>query len=102
MTDNRLALIVEFHAALGKRDDLREAILAIIGPTRAEAGCLLYDLHEDIADPDVFAFYEIWESPAHHAAHDSTPHITSFVARLPDLTAEPARILKLRRVEPDV
>jgi quinol monooxygenase YgiN len=100
VTDDRLALIVELRAAPGRARELREAVFAIIGPTRTEDGCLLYDLHEDVADPDVLAFYEIWATPAHHAAHDATEHITSFVARLPELTAEPPRVLRLRRIEP--
>ncbi len=100
MTDDRIALVVEFHAAAGRDDDLRTALLGIVGPTRAEDGCLLYDLHDDPADPGHFAFYEIWRTPQAHAAHDLTDHITRFVARIPELTAEPPRLLRLRPLEP--
>jgi quinol monooxygenase YgiN len=48
----------------------------------------------------VLAFYEIWETPSHHAAHDATPHIIELVTRLPELTAEPPRVRRLRRIEP--
>ena len=33
-------------------------------------------------------------------AHDTTAHIAAFVARIPELTAEPPRLLRLRPVEP--
>ena len=100
MTDDRLALVVEFRAAPGRIDDLRTALLELTVATRAEDGCLRYDLHEDLGDPDVLAFYEVWASPAAHAAHDTTAHIAAFVARIPELTAEPPRLLRLRPVEP--
>ncbi len=99
-TDERLVLVVEFHAAPGRIDELRRALLDVVGPTRAEPGCVLYDLHDDPADADHLVFYEIWESREAHAAHDDTAHIRDLVARLPELTAEPPRMLRLRRVEP--
>jgi len=46
-------------------------------------------------------FYEIWASPAAHAAHDETEHIAALRAVLPELTAEPPRKLRLRQIEPD-
>jgi quinol monooxygenase YgiN len=99
MTDD-LALVVEFRAAPGRRDDLRTALLDLTVATRAEDGCLRYDLHEDVEDPDVLVFYEVWASPAAHAAHDATEHVTSFVERIPELAAEAPRMRRLSRIEP--
>jgi quinol monooxygenase YgiN len=100
MTDDSVALVVLFRAAPGRIDDLRSALLDLTVATRAEDGCVLYDLHEDVNDPDVLAFYEIWASPAAHAAHDATQHVQATVARFGDLLAEPPRVNRLRRVEP--
>jgi quinol monooxygenase YgiN len=100
MTDDSVALVVVFRAAPGKIDDLRSALLDLTVATRAEEGCVLYDLHEDVNDPDVLAFYEVWASPAAHAAHDETEHVTGFVARFDELLAEPPRMNRLRRIEP--
>jgi quinol monooxygenase YgiN len=100
MTDEPLALVVEFRAAPGRLDELRSALLELTRATRAESGCLRYDLHEATNDPDVLVFYEVWATPAAHAAHDATEHVTSFVARIPELTAEPPRMTRLRRIEP--
>ena len=100
MSDEPLAMVVEFRAAPGRIDELRRALLDVVDVTRAESGCLRYDLHEDVTDPDVLAFYEVWASGEAHAAHDRTPHIVSLVERLPDLTAAPPEVLRLRRIEP--
>jgi len=100
MTHDPVALVVVFHAAPGRVDELRSALLELTVATRAEEGCVLYDLHEDVNDPDVLAFYEIWATPAAHAAHDETPHVKAFVARFPELLDGPPRVNRLRRIEP--
>lgn len=94
-----LAMVVEFRAAPGRAAELRAALLALVAPTRAEIGCLRYDLHDSVADPDLFAFYEVWTSVAAHAAHDRTAHVGVIVAALPHLTAEPPRVLRMRPIE---
>ena len=100
MTDDSVSLVVVFRAAPGRIDDLRSALLDLTVATRSEDGCVLYDLHEDVNDPDVLAFYEIWATPAAHAAHDETEHVKGFVARFDELLAGPPRVNRLRRIEP--
>lgn len=102
MTPDTLAMVVEFRARPGRGDDLRAALLALVEPTRAEEGCLRYDLHDDPEDPARFAFYEVWASAEHHRAHDATPHVATIVAALPELTAagRPERVTRWRPIEP--
>jgi quinol monooxygenase YgiN len=100
MTDDHVTLVVEFHAVPGRGSELRRLLLGLVTPTRAEEGCLLYDLHEDPADPDALWFYEQWASAAHHAAHDLTSHVAAAVGVLPQLTASAPRMTRLRRIEP--
>jgi quinol monooxygenase YgiN len=99
MSAQPLALVVEFRAAPGRVDDLRAALLALTVATRAETGCLLYDLHEDLDDPDILVFYEVWATPAAHAAHDETAHVRAFVVRFPELLVASPRVNRLRRIE---
>ena len=100
MTDPSLAMVVEFRAIPGKADELRAELLGLVGPTRAEDGCLRYDLHVSREEPDVFAFYEVWATPEAHAAHDLTPHIARIRDVLPTLVVEPARVLRMSVLEP--
>lgn len=99
MAAEPLAMVVEFRAAPGRVDELRAALLAIVGPSRAEEGCLRYDLHVDREDPDVLAFYEVWATPDAHAAHDRTPHIEHVRTVLPELVAD-RRVLRMTPIEP--
>lgn len=90
-TDDRrdlLTVMVFMHAAPGKEDELREALVGLVEPTSQEDGFVNYDLHEDVEDPGFFALYENWESAAHLDAHFETPHLVDFVERMADLLDE--------------
>ncbi len=98
MSASPRVLYVEFHAAPGKRDELRAELQALVAPTLQEAGCLLYDLHQGAEDADVFAFYESWADAASHAAHDLTPHVARIRAVLPGLISGPVRKVWLTKL----
>jgi quinol monooxygenase YgiN len=101
-TDDRrdlLTVIAYMRAAPGKRDELRQALEALIEPTRREKGYVNYDMHQGIEDPDAFFFYENWESGEDLDAHIAAPHLVEFAARVPDLLDENGlSINRLRRV----
>jgi quinol monooxygenase YgiN len=91
--------VVAFHRAKpGKEQALREALLAVCKPTRAEKGCINYDLHESLDQPGVLVFLENWESKADLDAHLASPHIDDFRAIAPDLLAEPPDITLWREI----
>ncbi len=101
-TDDRrdlLTVIAYMRAASGKRDELRQALEALIEPTSREKGYINYDLHQSIEDPDRFFFYENWESEADLDAHLAAPHLTQFASRIPELLDEQGLTLnRIRRI----
>ncbi|GAA2018424.1 hypothetical protein GCM10009839_13260 [Catenulispora yoronensis] len=62
---------------------------------RAEPGCLQYDLHRVVGDPDRFVLVELWESRDALAAHDATPHMVAADAASPAFRAGPAQVVEL-------
>jgi quinol monooxygenase YgiN len=85
--------VIAYHRAKpGKEQALRDALLAVCAPTRAEKGCINYDLHASPDEPGVLVFLENWESKADLDAHLASPHIDAFRAIAPDLLAEPPDI----------
>lgn len=62
--------------------------LKMVAPTRLEAGCLEYRLHQDNEDPTVFIFYENWENLACLEQHMNSAHFQSYVVAVGDLLAE--------------
>ena len=51
---------MEFTARPDTVDELRERLLEMTRLTRAEDGCLRYDLHADATDPLRLVFVEEW------------------------------------------
>ncbi len=93
---NPIAVVATMKAENGKTEELRKELLALIPPTRKEPGCIRYDLHQELEHPEVFVFYEQWESPGHLEEHLSRPHLEAFRAKMDELLAE---MLEIRVLE---
>jgi quinol monooxygenase YgiN len=74
------------------RAALRAALWANLLASRAEPGCLRYDLVGGTADPDEFVTIELWRSAADVEAHMRTPHVAALLAAVPALVAAPPEI----------
>ena len=59
---SKLTIVANIFAKAGKIGFVKAELLKLIEPTRAEEGCLNYDLHQDFEDLRHFLFYENWES----------------------------------------
>ena len=77
------------------REELASLLMAQVGPTRVEAGCINYDFHVDAADPCVFVFYENWTDRAALDAHLAMPHLQPLFSQLDRLLACPVEIRPL-------
>ncbi len=81
---NEIHVIAVVKAKEGQRDLVRKALGEILAPTRAEAGCKLYLLHEDVEDANTFLFYETWESAAALQEHMQSAHFQQLSACIKD------------------
>lgn len=66
-------------------EELRTLLLKLLVPTRAEPGCLRYELLQNLQDPTDFTFVEEWRDETAVAAHMTKPHVREVLARVPDL-----------------
>ena len=57
-------------------------------PSRAEPGCIQYDLHRDRKDADLIYMIEQWRDEAALAEHEASEHFQAFVAASRDDLAE--------------
>jgi quinol monooxygenase YgiN len=92
MTEGRVTVLARVKARAGKEDEVRRLLVALVAPSRAEAGCLNYDLHQSTTDPTEFMFYENWVSRAALDAHAAMPYLDEFDARAAGLLAAPVEI----------
>lgn len=75
---NPMSMIVRIEAKADHIDEVKDCLTAILAPTRAEEGCLNYQLFIDDNNPAMFIFVETWATKAHWEAHDKTPHVDEF------------------------
>ena len=76
----KLTIVANIKANLEKVDLVRQELLRLIEITRAEPGCINYDLHQDNENPAHFMFYENWESRELWQTHMNAPHLAAYMA----------------------
>lgn len=89
------AVVAEVRAKPGKENELRAATLPLVAAVRGEPNNLLYFLHEDRETPGHFIFYEIFASQADFEAHNATPHVQAWFAKLPDLADGGVKVVRM-------
>lgn len=93
--DTAYAVVAEIRARPGKEAELREITLPLVEQVRAEPNNLLYFLQEDREAPGHFVFYEIFVSQADFEAHNATPHVQAWFARLPELAEGDVKVTRM-------
>lgn len=88
--------IFAFRARPGKEDELRQATLAIVEPTRAEDGCIQFVVMEDTATPGQFFIRETWRDQAALDAHFAQPYLKDLVDLHARILAEPLKMHPLK------
>jgi quinol monooxygenase YgiN len=90
------AVVAEVRAKPGMEDKLREATLPLVAQVRSEPNNLLYVLQENREAPGHFIFYEIFASQADFEAHNTTPHVQAWFARLPELADGGVKVVRMK------
>ena len=75
-----LTIIATIVCKKEKIEFVKSEMLKLIDKTRAEEGCINYDLHQDNSNPAHFVFHENWESEALLEKHLESQHIADYVA----------------------
>lgn len=83
----QLTVIAHLVAKPDKIEETKAFLLSLVEPTRAEPGCVNYDLHQDDANPAEFTFYENWTNRAEWDKHMDMPHLKEFARKAPELFA---------------
>jgi quinol monooxygenase YgiN len=75
----QVTLVPFFTIKPGEVAEVRRAHLEMLEPTRAEPGCLGYDLYQSRENPEVMFFYENWSDSRALATHMNTPNFYRYV-----------------------
>lgn len=82
-------IVARFVARPESAGELRSLLLGLLAPTRAEQGCLRYELLANAADATDFTFVEEWADDAAINAHLATAHLQNAVVQSQPLLAAP-------------
>ena len=75
-----LTIVANITAKADKIALVKTELEKLIDITRAEKGCVQYDLHQDNDNPAHFLFYESWESRDLWQTHMGAQHLQDYVA----------------------
>lgn len=100
MRDDTIALIAVLKAKAGKTEALRDALQALLLPTREEPGNLDYALFQLRDAPDTFYMRESWRDQQALDEHIAQPYFQAFIGQMEPLLAEPLRLDYLTPIAP--
>lgn len=93
-----VTVIARLLAKPESADVVKRELHKLIAPTREEAGCIEYRLHQDNANPAIFIFYENWADGDCLEKHKQTDHYLSCFGTIEGLIMDKA-VNKLTMVE---
>ena len=79
MTNQKLTIVARILAKTENRELVKTELLKLIETTRAEKGCINYDLHQDNENQNLFLFHENWESRALWQIHMQNTHLSDYM-----------------------
>ena len=92
----QVSVIAKLTAVEGKSEDLTAAIADLVTEVRdGEPGTLVYTAAQDSADPNVFWFYEFYDSADAAAAHSAGEALANAGKRMRGLLAAPPEVHRL-------
>lgn len=96
-----ISIIAVLKARPGKTESLRDALKALLQPTRQEPGNLDYALFQLRDEPETFYVRESWRDEAALEEHIALPHFQAFIGQMESLLVEPLRLDYLTPIEAD-
>ena len=79
MSHQKLTIVARILAKPEKRELVKKELLKLIDITRAEKGCINYDLHQDNENENLFLFFENWESRELWQIHMNNAHLAEYM-----------------------
>jgi len=74
-----LTIVARIETKIEKIELVRSELIKLIEPTRKEQGCILYDLHQDNDNPEIFIFYEKWKNRELWQTHMKNDHLKVYM-----------------------
>lgn len=79
MNNQKLTIVARILVKPEKREFVKSELLKLIDITRAEKGCIQYDLHQDNENENLFLFFENWENRTLWQVHMDNQHLADYI-----------------------
>jgi quinol monooxygenase YgiN len=89
-----LFIFARFHARERQESAVAAALRDVVGPSRAERGCLAIAAYRSVRDPRLFWIHSRWIDEAAFETHAELPHTVRFVERVQQLIDHPLDVTR--------
>jgi len=89
-----IRVIAKFFPKADKVEEVKGILSEFVAPTRAEKGCIIYELLQNTDDAADLTFYEEWETAEDLAVHSKSEHLAIGRKKLDGLLEKPADVVK--------
>ena len=96
MSENSLFVFARIAPKGEHYEDAKNAILSILQQTRAEPGCRQFELHENVAEKNLF-LYEEWASEHALEEHYLKPYTSQVFESYKAWLSEPVDVVKMSK-----
>ena len=93
-----LTIVVRIKAKPGKEGRVKRELIKLLAPTRAEPGCINFDLHQAVDDASLFLVHENWVSEEDLKQHFEMPYLQAWLAEAESLLDMPMELTRWHRV----
>lgn len=80
-----ITLVVKALIKEGKIEEYKDITNELAIETRKEEGCISYNLYEDINNPQILTFIEVWKDKEAIEIHNKTEHFKKLAPKLREL-----------------
>ena len=98
----KIIVFASFYPKKEKNNEVKEIILNMIAPTRAEEGNEIYNFYETKKDDNKnisFHLFEIYKDSAALDFHRSTSHYKNYRSKVADLLDKPIEVKILETID---
>jgi autoinducer 2-degrading protein len=97
----RCALVVKIRVKAEHREQFLEQMWAdATGSEKNEPGCLMFNIVQDKADPNVLHLFEVYQDDQAVEAHKQAPHFLKWLETTKDWLAAPLEVARCTTVYP--
>lgn len=89
-----LFIFARFHAREGEDAAVAAALSEVVGPSRAEPGCLAIAAYRSVRDARLFWIHSRWIDEAAFEIHAGLPHAVRFIERVQQLIDHPLDVTR--------